>query len=198
MGEAAFNGAEADDDVVAGAQGLGRLAGVLVGEGVDAHVWVVAFDVLGHGIDEAQERGGGAAFLVVQGLALLALAPVAGVVLGNADDARLGMVRNPLADAGLGELKHAGIRETALDVAALALALDEREVLGMLLEKVRRNQAVEAVNEREIDGETPAVFVGELVMVAIEPVAGRKIGVVEHFGPEHLAVFERGHLGLVE
>jgi len=48
----------------------------------------------------------------------------------------------------------------------------------VLLEQRRRYQRVEAVNERMIDDGTPAVFVGETIVCAVEPVARGKVGVV--------------------
>ena len=70
MGKATFDGTEANDYITVGAEGLGRLAGVLVSQGVNAETRVVAFDVLGNGIHETKQRSAGGAFGIVQGLVM--------------------------------------------------------------------------------------------------------------------------------
>src|SRR5439155_9522890 len=74
MRETALNRAESHDHVVPRTKGFWRPAAVLVGERIDAHVRMVALDVLGYRIDEPEQGRRGAALGIVQRLALLALA----------------------------------------------------------------------------------------------------------------------------
>src|SRR5437763_2134729 len=130
MSEAAFNRAEADDYVVARPQSPGWLAGVLVGQGVHTDVGEIVLDVLGDSIDEFEHRSARAFFRIIAGFAGFALAPIGGVVLGDAHDGRFGVLANPLPHAFLGYLQDVSVRETALYITVFALAFDQRKILG--------------------------------------------------------------------
>ena len=81
MRKATLNRTQTHDHVVARAQRLRRLAAVLIGERINAHVRIVALDVLGNCIHESQEGRRRTALRVVQRLALRALAIIERVVL---------------------------------------------------------------------------------------------------------------------
>ncbi len=57
------------------------------------------------------------------------------------------MVFEGLLDIFDGNSQHVGIGQTALNFAVLALAVDEREVLGMGLIEVARDEVIEGVDE---------------------------------------------------
>jgi len=81
VGETAFYRTKPDDDIGMRANGHRRFTRVLIGQGVDPYVRVIVFDIFGNGIYKANQRGGWTAFAIIEFFALLALTPVAGVVL---------------------------------------------------------------------------------------------------------------------
>ena len=95
----ALDGTEADDHVRQRLDGLGRLAGVLVGERVDGDVRKLLPDPLGHVVHERKHGAGVAPLPVVDRLAVVALARVEAVVLREREDGRIGRGFDPLADA---------------------------------------------------------------------------------------------------
>ena len=68
----------------------------------------------------------------------------------------------------------------------------------MFGEELRRDQPVEAVNKRVIDHGRSAMLLGQFQMIAVEPMPRRKVRVPHHFRPEHFAILERRHHGLVQ
>ena len=117
--EAAFNRTEANDDVATRAECLRRFTRILIGEGINPEVGVIVPDVFSDRVDKSEQGCRRAAFPVVQGFADLALAPVAGIILRDADDGSLGMFNDPFAYRCDGQLEHFGIRKTPLNLSLI-------------------------------------------------------------------------------
>ena len=152
---------------------------------------MILLDGFGNRVHELEQRRRRAAFRVVQPLALFAPAVLDRVILRDADNGRFRMFFDPLLHARDRKLQHVGIGQAALDVAAFALAVDEREILWVLLVQVRRNQGIEAVNEGKINSEGAPVLFRQAIMLAVEAMAGGEIRVAHHFPPEVVAVLQR-------
>src|SRR5262249_22287259 len=106
MREATFDRTKAHDDVLSWADGLGRLARVLIGQRVYADIVMVLLNRLGHSIHEFQQRTCRTAFRVINGFALVTLTIFDHVILRYADDSRIRMLFDPLLDTPDGNLQH--------------------------------------------------------------------------------------------
>jgi len=124
--------------------------------------------------------------------AVVALAVVDGVILGDAEDIRLGMVPDPLPHPVGGQAQDIRVGQTTLHVTAFALPVDEREIFGVFLVCILGNEGVEAVHEGIVDhGGAPVLFLQAMVR-PVQPVSRGKIAVTHHLGPEHFPVFKAG------
>ena len=103
----------------------------MVSECVNADVWIIMFDILGDGIDETNEGGGGTSFSFIKSFARFALAPVRRIILRNTDNGGFGMLLYPFPHLLSGHLDHVRIREAPLDVARGSFAVDKRKIFGM-------------------------------------------------------------------
>src|SRR2546430_5731386 len=108
------------------------------------------------------------------------------------------MLLQPLAHAVDGDLQNVGVGQAALHVAVFALPVDEREVFGMLLVELTRDEHIEAVHERIVNRRPAAVPFREPIMVPVQSVPRREVGVTHHLGPVHFAILERGNLCFVQ
>ncbi len=145
--EAAFDAAQAYDNVLARLDVLRRLARVLVGERADKLFGELLLDPLGHLVDEPDERAGLAAFAFHDGLAVGALAGIPPVVLRDGVDEVFGAVAHTVFDALGDDVEHVGVGEAQLRVVPHAFTVDEAVVLGTLLEEfLRRHEREEGVH----------------------------------------------------
>ena len=88
---------------------------------------------IGHLVDEPDDDARMPSVLVLDGLALLALAEQEIVVLREAVDAVIGVVAHELQQPFFANFKNLGIREAELAVSAEAFAVAQAEILGMRL-----------------------------------------------------------------
>ena len=68
----------------------------------------------------------------------------------------------------------------------------------MLRVKLARDEHVEAVDEGKVNRRASAVLLDEPIMVSVQSVARREVGVSDHLGPVHLAIFQRGDLYFIQ
>ena len=122
-------------------------------------------------------------------LTVVALAPVAGVVLRDRRDRRLGVLLKISVHLIDRELQHVRIRQAALHVTIRPLALDEREIFRMRVEQFRRHEMIKCVDELRVDH----LAAGRLIEMLVLPVDLQMGGpiFVERLGEVRLAIFER-------
>ena len=214
VGETALDAAEADDDVVPRLEGLGRLARVAVGEGADELVGKLGLDAVGHLVDELDDRSGLAAFAVNDGLAVVALAGIAPIVLRHVVDEVLGQFAHLLPDALGDDAQDVGVRQAELGVVGGALAIEQAVILRVVLEKLLgRHERVEGVNgpvafeaaglfavaHGAVDAvaRSPDRLEGFVVEIVADPDAGL-FGVVEPGEGVPGFLRDHGHLGRIE
>ena len=195
--EVALDGAEPNDNVVPRLNGLGCLAGVLVGEGLDEGVRELLLDLLGDLVHELDQQPSRRFLRLLDSLARLALAAPVPVVLADGDHAGPGV----LPEALQGHLHHLSphlvVGQAELPSLMSPLAVDLRVPLRVSLEVgLRREELVEGVAPAD-DAVVAAILLGDALEVAVELELRREL-TVEGVTVERLTDLERGSVVDVE
>ena len=146
-------GTHPDGDIVPGMRQLGRLGRVLIRQRVEGDFREFRLQCLRNGVDEADQRAGRRAFLLVDrpaGRAGAVGADDEAVILRDRHQPRLRIVTEPRADALDHNAQDIGVGQAGLTVQVLCspFAVDQRVVFGVFGEILfRREQQVEGMHE---------------------------------------------------
>ncbi|OQA64494.1 MAG: hypothetical protein BWY37_02054 [Firmicutes bacterium ADurb.Bin262] len=196
MREAAFDGTQADDDVVARDNVFRRLAGILIGEGIDGDVRIIVFDGVGDGVDETDHRAGVGTFIVVDRLAVVADAVVAVVVLGQGHNLRVGVRAQNLAHLLDDDAQRVGVGQAKLVRRADARFGAQGVILGVVGEVFvrRHDERRQGVGEPVGVAHVAALLFGQDAVDVPVLLVGDGIGDIPGAHPVGFAVFEIGFL----